>query len=149
MVNLHRFCLASTLALLALTACSNSQPSATENSPPSSPAAASPENTTAATKTNAKDTVTQMKGYLAESIKAVQANDLAKAKAEYKECDENWDKVEDGVKEQSKDSYKAIEEAMDQVKNTLVKPTTPDKDKAIAALESLSKTLETHKTSFK
>lgn len=145
--------IASTLTVLTLMACTSPQQSTTtENSPTpaaTSSAAASPTNTTTATGTGAKDTPSQMKGYLSQSIEAVKANDFTKAKSDFKEFDESWEKVEDGVKEQSKAGYKEIEDAMDQVENTLVKPAAPDKGKAIAALESLSKTVETHKTRFK
>jgi hypothetical protein len=147
MINLHRIFIVSTLALLTLTACNTEQPTADNNSPvpaPSKSPSASPTTATAG-----KDNLTEMKGYVTEAVTAVKANNFAKAKQEYKEYDEKWEKVEEGVRTKSQDAYIKIEKDMDQVTNTLVKPAKPDKAKATAALNALSKTLDANASSLK
>ena len=146
MINLHRIFIVSTLALLTLTACNSQQPTA-DNSP--APTASASPSASPETASAGKDNLTQMKGYVTEAVTAVKANDFAKAKQEYKEYDEKWEEVEDGVRTKSQDAYIKIEKDMDQVKNTLVTPAKPDKAKATAALESLSKTLDANATSLK
>ncbi len=144
MMNLHRILIVSTLALLTLTACNSQQPTADNNSPaPAAPA--SPKAAPAA----AKDNLTEMKGYVTQAVTAVKANNFAKAKQEYKEYDEKWEAVEDGVRTKSQDAYIKIEKDMTQVTNTLVKPAKPDKTKATAALNALSKTLDANASSLK
>ncbi|MGB3206967.1 MAG: hypothetical protein WBB28_18435 [Crinalium sp.] len=143
MMNLHRILIVSTLALLTLTACNSQQPTADNNSPaPAAPA--SPKAAPAA-----KDNLTEMKGYVTQAVTAVKANNFAKAKQEYKEYDEKWEAVEDGVRTKSQDAYIKIEKDMTQVTNTLVKPAKPDKTKATAALNALSKTLDANASSLK
>ncbi|AFZ15077.1 hypothetical protein Cri9333_4290 [Crinalium epipsammum PCC 9333] len=147
MINLHRILIVSTLALLTLTACNSQQPTADNNSPaPAAPASpsASPQAASAG-----KDNLTEMKGYVTEAVTAVKADNFAKAKQEYKEYDEKWEAVEDGVRTKSQDAYIKIEKDMTQVTNTLVKPAKPDKTKATAALNALSKTLDANASSLK
>ena len=148
MINLHRIFIVSTLALLTLTACNTQQQQPTAGNSPAPIASASP-SASPETASAGKDNLTQMKGYVTEAVTAVKANDFAKAKQEYKEYDEKWEEVEDGVRTKSQDAYIKIEKDMDQVKNTLVTPAKPDPTKATAALESLSKTLDANATSLK
>ena len=146
MINLHRIFIVSTLALLTLTACNSQQPTA-DNSP--APTASASPSASPETASAGKDNLTQMKGYVTEAVTAVKANDFAKAKQEYKEYDEKWEEVEDGVRTKSQDAYIKIEKDMDQVKSTLVTPAKPDKAKATAALNALLKTLDANATSLK
>lgn len=164
--------LISSLLVVSVSACGNSPESNTATAPnsaapnsaatPSAPSPASPAATTpnpeakgddsnnaTMVAANTKAELTKMTDYLKESTDAVQAGEFEKAKGSFKEFDENWEKVEDGIKDQSKDTYKAIEDGMDEVENTLVKPDSPDKDKAIAALNSLSQTVTQYSSSFK
>ncbi len=76
-----------------------------------------------------------------KAIAAAQGGDLAKAKSEFEEFDEDWDKIEDGVKAKSPDAYRTIEDAMDEVELALVKPAAPDKDTALSALRKLRQTI--------
>lgn len=145
MQKIQQILMASTITVLALAACSNQKPPTVENS--ATPEAASPISSAAEPAT--ADTLTQMKGYLTTADTAINANDFTKAKAEFEEFHENWEKVEDGVKDSSKDAYKQIENGIDEVENNLVRPETPKKEQAIAALQSLSKTLDTHASSLK
>lgn len=77
-----------------------------------------------------------------KAIDAMQAGDAAKAKKEFLEFDEEWDKFEDGIKAKSADSYRKIEDAMDDVEASLVKAATVEKDKALAALKKLRQTID-------
>ncbi len=80
-----------------------------------------------------------------KAIAAAQAGDLAKAKHEFEEFDEDWDKIEDGIKAKSPDAYKAIEDAMDEVEVALVKSGSPSKDAATAALQKLRRVIDEQK----
>ena len=159
--------LISSLLVISLSACGSSPESNTATAPntaatpsaasPASPAATTPNpetrgddsNNATMVAANTKAELTKMTDYLKESTDAVQAGEFEKAKGSFKEFDENWEKVEDGIKDQSKDAYKAIEDGMDEVENTLIKPDSPDKDKAIAALNSLSQTVNQYSSTLK
>lgn len=76
------------------------------------------------------------------ALTAVGAGDLAKAQQSYAAYDQGWDSVEDDVKAKSPAAYKAIEDAMDDVKAALTKADTPDSGKARDALTKLKQTIE-------
>lgn len=124
-------------------------------SPAASPAAkpaASPEKgktavapagtATATAKTNdgAKPTLTKLNGYLPAAVKALQSNDIAKAKEYAKGFSDNWQQkiIQYQVKNKSKAAYDKLAAGVTQVTNTLIKPANPDKAKAIASIQSLS-----------
>ncbi len=145
MINLPRILVVSTLVLLTLTACNSQQPTAGNSPAPT--ASASPK--AAPASTAGKDNVTELKGYVTETLTAVKANNFAKAKQGYNKIEGKWSKIEDGVRTKSQDTYIKIEKDLSQVVNTVEKPAKPDKNKAIAALNSLSKTLDANASSLK
>lgn len=129
------------------TSSSETTPAPTSASPEASPKAEATAETTSELSANQpKEGLKKLKGSLKRSLAAVKAGDFDKAKKRFDTFEQGWEKIEDGVKARSAESYKAIEAGMDEVENTLVRPTTPDKAKAIAALESFSKTVETQRS---
>ena len=76
------------------------------------------------------------------ALAALASGDLAGARSRYEAFDAGWDQVEDSVKSKSPDAYKAIEDAMDDVQDTLVKAQSPDAAKARDALTKLKQTVE-------
>ena len=83
------------------------------------------------------------------AIEAIQGADIEKAKKEFKEFEGDWDKFEDLVKARSADSYKKIEDAMNDVEAVLTKATTVDKDKALAALRKLRQVIDAELSKLK
>ncbi len=136
--------IAGMLSLLVLAACSNNQPSADN----SSPAATSDSSTPASTEADAKSTFATMKQSLERTTKAVNTDDFDLAKQEFEGFGQNWEKIEDGVREQSKELYKQIEQSMDNVDISL-KDAKPDKTKANTAIQSLSTTLDNYMKTWK
>jgi hypothetical protein len=86
-----------------------------------------------------KQKLTQLNGYLPAAVKALQANDVDTAKGYAKNFSDNWQQkiIQNGVKSKSQDSYNKISAGVTQV-NNLMKAPTPDKTKAVSALQSLS-----------
>jgi len=80
--------------------------------------------------------------------KSVAAGKFDEAKKEFEKFEPAWGQVEDGVKAKSADSYKQIEEAADKVSDSL-KAAKPDKAKTTAAVDALSKSLDTYAKSVK
>lgn len=122
------------------------QTAATPGSPQQAkqPAAkASPGKGTAGAKTDAKQTLAKLNGYLPAAVKALQDNDIDTAKQYAQDFNANWNQkiIQYSVKNQSQGSYKKISDGVNQV-NKLMQSATPDKDKAIAALQSLSKSVQ-------
>lgn len=114
-----------------------------QTSPAKAKTPAAPANTAkATTKTSdgAKPTLAKLNGYLPAAVKALQANDIAQAKQYAKGFNDNWQQkiVQFQVKQKSQADYNKLASAVTQVNNTLLKPANPDKDKAIASLQSLS-----------
>ena len=62
---------------------------------------------------------------LRQVVPALKAGDVAKAKKSFDEFDNNWDSIEDLVKQRSANSYTAIEKDMVQVDSALM-PDKPD-----------------------
>uniref|UniRef100_B8HPT8 DUF4363 domain-containing protein n=1 Tax=Cyanothece sp. (strain PCC 7425 / ATCC 29141) TaxID=395961 RepID=B8HPT8_CYAP4 len=92
------------------------------------------------------ESLEQLNRHLLASLRVLKADDVDKAQQEYEKFDDGWDKVEDEVKDKSREGYEAIEDGMDQVKDTLVRPDVFEKEKAIAALETLSTTVNKYAT---
>lgn len=82
-----------------------------------------------------------LSGRVTAATDALKANDIKKAQTEYKEFDEGWDRIEDGIRAKSADSYRKIEDAMSEVKGALLTPANPDGAKAQAALNKLAETI--------
>ena len=86
---------------------------------------------------------------LAEIDAAVDKNDREAAQAAFEEFHEGWEAVEDGVKDVSADSYQAIEEAMEQVKDAVVRDDTLNAVDAKAATAALRQEIETFASTLK
>lgn len=94
------------------------------------------------TKVFALDTKTELtkaNEYIEKSIEAVKFDDLSKAESSYKEYNDAWIDLEDGVKEQSKQAYGDIESKMGMVHFLFVQNPVQN-DKVLSALEELEKT---------
>jgi len=73
---------------------------------------------------------------LRQVVPALKAGDVAKAKKSFDEFDNNWDSIEDLVKQRSADSYTSIEKAMVQVDNALM-PDKPDVNQVTALVNDI------------
>lgn len=149
-MNRNRIWVISTLTVLILTACNrNSSTPNTTTSTPETTITTSPENRkieaspVPSTRSETQSGFTRLKNVVAQTKSAVDANNFVKAKQEFGEFEEYWEKVEDGVKAKSADTYKAIENDMDNITNGL-RSQKPDKTKVLADLQSLSKTLNSY-----
>ena len=73
------------------------------------------------------------RAHLREVTPALKAGDVAKARKSFEAFDDNWDNIEDLVKERSRESYDAIEKGMVTIERELM-PAKPDADAAIATV---------------
>ncbi len=125
------------ISLLTLVGCTNGEKAATETTP----AATSESTGTAKTK---KSTAGN-KGLLAVVSKtkiAVTSGNFVQAKKEFDKFEDAWKEVEDGIKAKSRDNYEAVEKSMDEISGEL-KASKPQKNKLLASLQSLTKTINT------
>lgn len=146
------------VSLLALTGCSSADKATSEASPSamaspdamaaSPSASASPDAMAASPSTSPAMSGSAMSGSKTEGVKqvvastrtAVEAGDFAKAKTEFEQFEGQWNKIEDGVKEKSSDTYNKIEDTTTAV-NSALKESQPSKDKTLAALKSLDEAI--------
>jgi hypothetical protein len=107
-----------------------------------------PAKPSAAAKGGMKPTLAKLNGYLPAAVRALQANDVAKAKGYAQDFQANWQQkiIQFSVKNQSQAAYNQISAGVTQVNNNLIKPANPDKTKAIAALQSLSQAVKDYST---
>ncbi|MDD1416491.1 DUF4363 domain-containing protein [Dolichospermum sp. ST_con] len=125
------------ISLLTLVGCTSAEKATTETTP----AATSKSTGTATTK---KSTAGN-KGLLAVVSKtktAVTSGNFVQAKKEFDKFEDAWKEVEDGIKAKSRDNYEAVEKSMDEISSEL-KASKPQKDKLLASLQSLTKTINT------
>lgn len=80
---------------------------------------------------------------------AIDANDLAGATAAWEAFDAGWSAIEDGVRERSKDSYGAIEDAMDEVEDAVVRAEQPNAAEVKAGTAALRAEIEKFVESLK
>lgn len=83
-----------------------------------------------------KDGVAGMTSGVEETITAVQAGDLTKAKEEFDKLQEPWSKIEKEVKSKSGESYQNIEDGMTRIKSALGE-TEPNKDQLLTDLKEM------------
>jgi hypothetical protein len=74
------------------------------------------------------DDVTRLRAHLREVTPAIKAGKLAKARKSFEEFADNWDSIEDLIKQRSGEAYVAIEKGMIDIENALM-PEKPDFDK--------------------
>ncbi|BAY64684.1 hypothetical protein NIES22_47840 [Calothrix brevissima NIES-22] len=146
MRHFNRLIIVVGISLMALVGCNKAEKSATQTSPSenSSPEAVAKTNTkTDSEKANTSTTKTEFDGLLGvitNTKVAVEARNFAKAKEEFGKFEDFWSKVEDGVKSKSPSAYKEIEDKSDELKAAL-KTAAPNKEKVLAALQSLNKNI--------
>ncbi len=107
-----------------------------------SPAAGSPKakpNSAAANTEYVKQTLGKLNGYLPAATKALQANDVGKAKDYVKSFSDNWNQkiIQNSVKSQAPESHQKISAGVTQV-NNLMKAAKPNQAQAVGAIQSLS-----------
>jgi hypothetical protein len=126
MVGLKRVLIISVISMIALAGCNKADKATTDAAP-----------------TAAVSSDTGAKGFpgllsvVSNTQKAVEAGNFTQAKQEFAKFEDNWKVVEDGVKAKSPDGYKKIETNADTIDLEL-KGSTPNKDKALAALKLMS-----------
>jgi hypothetical protein len=76
------------------------------------------------------------------ALAALEAGDLATARLRYGAYDDAWDALEEGIRDPHPDVYDAIERAMDQVNETLLKVDRPNPAVAANALRALRQMIE-------
>jgi hypothetical protein len=92
----------------------------------------------AAGTSNVKSALGKLNGYLPAAVKALQSDDVDTAKQYVKGFSDNWKQQSAAVKKLSPESFTTINAGVTQI-NNLMKADTPDKAKATAAMQSLSK----------
>lgn len=92
--------------------------------------------------TTSPDQLKALTTNLDDAVAKLKANDLPGAKASFQKFNDDWAKIEDGVKAKNKDGYKKIESGITDVQAVLTVPATPDPKKAIDALEQLDSTVD-------
>jgi len=76
------------------------------------------------------------RSHLREVAPALKAGNLAKAKKSFDAFNDNWDNIEDLVKERSRESYDAIEKGMVTIERQLM-PAKPDVDAVTASVNEV------------
>lgn len=127
--------------LLLLSACGGSPSSTSDSGNQMAAGSGSPAMEMAAM--DPKAGFTGMQEVITKTTSAVTAGDVVQAKAEFEQFETYWSKVEDGVKAKAPQTYKTIEEGMDNVEIAL-KTKPADQTKTLASLTALNKTLESY-----
>ena len=76
------------------------------------------------------------RAHLREVTPALKASNIAKAKKSFEAFNDNWDNIEDLVKERSRESYDTIEKGMVTIERQLM-PATPDADAVTASVNDV------------
>ncbi|HTI43789.1 MAG TPA: hypothetical protein VL693_18315 [Vicinamibacterales bacterium] len=76
------------------------------------------------------------RAHLREVTPALKAGNVAKARKSFEAFDDNWDNIEDLVKERSRESYDAIEKGMVTIERELM-PAKPDVDATLATVNDV------------
>ncbi|MBO1053792.1 MAG: DUF4363 domain-containing protein [Dolichospermum sp. DET73] len=125
----------ASISLLTLVGCNKPEQAATETTP------AATSNSTK--KVPGQKSTVSNAGLLAVVSKtktAVKAGNFVQAKKEFDKFEDAWKEVEDGIKAKSRNNYDAVEKSMDEISGEL-KAAKPQKDKLLASLQSLEKTI--------
>lgn len=131
---LQFFC--SSLLLLSMASCAN-QTATVENS------ATAPSTATATAAQAAPGKAagfTALQGVVSSTKTAVEAGKLDAAKTEIAKFEAAWKPVEDGVKAQSPENYKAIEAGVEAIETGITKK--QPKDALLASLQKLSQSVD-------
>ena len=84
----------------------------------------------------AAEQLAALAGHVDVALAHLDAGDVDAARAEYQAFDEGWTEIEDGIRAQSRDSYRAIEDAMADAVSAL-RADPVDLDRARGALQLL------------
>ncbi|MEI6441731.1 MAG: DUF4363 domain-containing protein [Nostocales cyanobacterium ELA583] len=114
------------ISLLTLVGCTNAEKATTETT------SVATSNSTAGNK--------GLLAVVSKTKTAVTSGNFVQAKKEFNKFENAWKEVEDGIKAKSRDNYEAIEKSMDEISGEL-KASKPQKDKLLASLQSLTKTI--------
>ena len=127
----------ASISLLTLVGCNKPEQAATETTP------AATSNSTE--KVPGQKSTVSNAGLLAVVSKtkiAVTSGNFVQAKKEFDRFEDAWKEVEDGIKAKSRNNYDAVEKSMDEISGEL-KAAKPQKDKLLASLKLLEKTIDT------
>jgi hypothetical protein len=125
----------SSISLLTLVGCTNTEQATTETTP-----AASPNSTVATPATTTTKGNDGLLAVVAKTKTAVTSGNFVQAKKEFDKFEDVWKEVEDGIKAKSPANYEAVEKSMEEISGEL-KAAKPQKDKLLASLQSLEKTI--------
>ncbi len=125
----------ASISLLTLVGCNKPEQAATETTP------AATSNSTEKVP-GQKSTVSNagLVAVVSKTKTAVKAGNFVQAKKEFDKFEDAWKEVEDGIKAKSRNNYDAVEKSMDEISGEL-KAAKPQKDKLLASLQSLEKTI--------
>ncbi|KOP22632.1 hypothetical protein AMR41_29615 [Hapalosiphon sp. MRB220] len=137
MKRFNQVLLITAISMLTLVGCKNGEQSATQTSPSATATPASATSKKTATTTVKDENFKGLLAVVSNTETAVKAGDFTKAKQEFGKFEDYWSKVEDGVKKKSSKTYNKIEDEADKIQGDL-KASTPNKDKVLAALQSLN-----------
>ncbi|XZO01548.1 MAG: hypothetical protein ACM65L_24165 [Microcoleus sp.] len=144
MARFNQILVLSAIGLLTLAGCESAKEASTPQSSPSAVPVATAVNAATTDKTDklavSQGNYPELSSVVSKTKAAVQAGDFAKAKTEFGKFEDAWKKVEDGIKAKARKSYDAVEEGADKLTNEL-KKSQPSKDKVLADLQSLEKTI--------
>ncbi|MCX5983453.1 DUF4363 domain-containing protein [Anabaena sp. AL93] len=137
MKNFKPMLIIASISLLALVGCNKPEQSATETTP------AATSNSTKKVP-GQKSTVSNagLFAVVSKTKTAVTSGNFVQAKKEFDKFEDAWKEVEDGIKAKSRNNYDAVEKSMDEISDEL-KAAKPQKDKLLASLKSLEKTINT------
>ncbi len=88
---------------------------------------------------SAEDDLKKANESVRQSIASAEAGNIGQAEKQFKQFYSTWFKIEDGIKEKSKQAYRDIEDTMGEVQFALAQKPV-DRDKLLQALQKLSQT---------
>ncbi len=138
MARFNQILVLSAISLITLVGCD----SAKEASTPKTSSSAVPATTVKTDKAATPLYYPELSGIVFNTKTAVEAGNFAKAKTEFGKFENSWKKFEDPIKAKAPKGYNAVEEATEKVM-TEFKKSQPSKDKVLAELDSLDKTIKT------
>lgn len=136
MARLNQILVLSALSLLTLASCDSVQEASTPKTSSSAVPATAAKTDKPATK------YPELSGLVFYTKKAVEVDNFTTAKTEFGKFQNAWKKVEDGMKTKAPTGYNVVEEASAKV-TTEFKKSQPSKDKVLAELDLLDKTIKT------
>jgi len=137
MIRFNQMLVVGAISLLFLAGCNSAEQADT---PQTSPVASFTAPMEAAQPTASVEGESGLLSVVSNTKGAVETGDFALAQEEFGKFEDVWSKVEDGIKAKSPDGYNTIEENMDAVMGAL-KESQPNKQKALAALQSLEQNI--------